>query len=498
VLLDHVYRQAETQGEHPAVVFGDQTLTYAELVDRIERLAHGLAAHGLAAGDAAALLMPNSADFVTSFLAVTALGAVAVPINPGFKQDEIDFHFRDCSVRAVVADPQGAAAAEQIIGAYDGAITLVSTGDANGAALAFDALIDGHGRRRLAPRAADEDFVFLYSSGSTGRPKRVARTHALCLAESLNYIRTINISSADTVFCAVPLFHSYGMGICGLAPLLSGATLVILEDPHPFVLQRGRALELLERHRATLLPGVPFIFRLLAEAPGDVDLSSIRMCFSAGTALPPSVFHAFRDRHGLSVRQLYGSTETGVMSVNLDPDPAPTLDSVGKPVEGVQFAILDDDGEALAPGSDGDIAVRSPALVRGYAAADAADHEAFRDGWFRPGDVGHLDEAGRLYITGRRKLFIDVAGNKVDPVEVEEVLGAHPAVREAVVLGVKGPVAGEEIVKAAVVAGDDCDERELIAFCRRRLANFKVPQVIEFRDEIPRSPVGKVLRKYLL
>ena len=147
---------------------------------------------------------------------------------------------------------------------------------------------------------------------------------------------------------------------------------------------------------------------------------------------------------------------------------------------------------------DGQLAARGPAITRGYAGMTPLNRETFHDGWYFTGDLGHIDDAGRVFVTGRSKLLIEVAGHKVDPVEVEDVLVAHPKVREAVVVGVKGRVEGEEIVKAAVVPVDGCEQRELITFCQERLANFKVPQIVEFREEIPKSPLGKILRKYLI
>jgi long-chain acyl-CoA synthetase len=323
-----------------------------------------------------------------------------------------------------------------------------------------------------------------FSSGSTGRPKRLARTHGQCWAEAQSYTW---IRPDDRIFCAVPLFHTYGLGCCLLAAMRNGATLVLMDDPNPFVLMRGRALALMAREHVTVFPGVPFNFRLLAEAGERADLSSIRLCFSAGTALAKPAFDAFRQAFGVSVRQLYGCTEAGTLTANLDPDPVATRESVGTAVGRVKIRTI-----------DGEVAVSSPALTRGYAAMDALNREVFRGEWFLTGDLGRLDDAGRLSITGRKKLLIEVAGHKVDPVEVEDVVVSHPQVRDAVVVGVKSAYVGDEAVKAVVVPDDGLQERELIRFCQERLAPFKVPQIVECREEIPRSPLGKILRKYLV
>jgi long-chain acyl-CoA synthetase len=477
-LTDDLYAHAAARPSHPAVICGEERLTYAELLERVEDVAAGLADRGVGASDAVGLLLPNSTDFVAGFLAITGLGAVAVPLNPQFKLDELDFSIRDSGVRAVIGDEAGVAVAERIARRRDDRLLIATGGE----------LAAQHAGVRLPPRAPDEDFVFMYSSGSTGRPKRVPRTQGQCWAEADSYVRSIGITPSDVLFCAIPLFHTYGLGICLTTLVRSGSTLVIMEDPNPFILNRGRALELLEGHRVTIFPGVPFTFRLLAGLDEPRDLSSMRLCFSAGTALPRPAFLGFRERYGIAVRQLYGSTEAGVMTINVDPDPVATSDSVGTPVPGVEVMVAD----------EGQLAARGPAITRGYAGTTALSRETFHDGWYFTGDLGRVDNAGRVFVTGRRKLLIEVAGHKVDPVEVEDVLVTHPKVREAVVVGVKGRVEGEEIVKAAVVPVDGCQERELIAFCQERLANFKVPQIVEFREEIPKSPLGKILRKYLI
>src|SRR4051794_3059940 len=495
MLTDDLYANAEAHGSQAALVYGDGRLRWAELLDQVERLAQGLPASGIAAGDPVALVLPTSPAFVVSWLAITGIGAVVVPLNSQFKQDELGFYYRNSGVRAVIAVESGIAVSEPVV---ERGVQLIATEPQCGRALSLGRLISEHPGERLSPRAASEDYVCQYSSGSTGRPKRVARTHGQCWAEAESYRLSIGVGADDRLFCAVPLFHTYGMGNCLITSVRTGAALVIMEDPNPFILNRGRALRLLERHRATIFPGVPFNFRLLAEAAETADLSSLRACFSAGTALPREAFRGFHERYGIAVRQLYGSTETGVMTINLDPDPVATSASVGTPVPGVEVAIVDDAGQPVAEGEEGEVTVRGPAIAHGYAEADQASRAAFHDGRYFTGDLGRVDAEGRVFITGRKKLFIEVAGHKVDPVEVQDVLEAHPKIREAVVVGVKGNVEGEEIVKAAIVPADDCEQREVIPFCQARLASFKVPQILEFREEIPKSPLGKTLRKYLV
>jgi long-chain acyl-CoA synthetase len=476
----------DASADRIALVYGDERITSAELRERVDRLAGALAARGLTDGAPVALVLPNVPAFPIAFLALLRAGAVVVPLNPHFKEAELEFHFRDSGVRAVITDVDGEPGCRSVGEQLDSPPELL---------VDLDALEAGD----LPPvPGADADAVYQYSSGSTGRPKRVPRTHAHLRAEADAYVAATGLTSDDSIFCTIALFHTYGMGCCLLAAARSGATLVLFDNPNPFLLQRARALEQIERESVTVFPGVPFTFRMLAEAPEDADLSSLRLCFSAAAALPRATFKAFHDRFGVPVRELYGCTEAGCVTVNADSDPRGTVGSVGTPIEGVELRIVDEEGEPVDDGRIGEVLIRSAAMTPGYADADELNAEAFRDGWFRSGDRGRVDEVGRLFLTGRTKRLIDVRGDKVDPVEVEDVLAVHPKVGEVVVLGVESDVPGEELVKAVVVPAGDAQERELIRYCRERLADYKVPSRVEFREEIPTGPGGKVLRSKLL
>lgn len=495
--MERLYAQAAERPEAAAVVYGDERIAWGELVERVERLAHGLAERGIGAGDAVGLVLRDDPWFVTCFHAVTALGAIVVPVNPGFKQTELDFCFRSTNVRAVISDERTAGVCERIAAGFDHPVEVITTTAAHGQSLTLEELVERGLPERLPARNPDEVFVYQFSSGSTGRPKRVPRTHGQIAAEAALYDE-LDIGPEDRVFSAIPLFHTWGMGACLVAPTAWGATVVILEDPNPFLLKRHRALELIERERCTVFPGVPFHYQLMAEAPGGADLSSLRLCFSAGTALARETFDAFGEKFGVLVRQLYGSTETGFMAANLDGDPVATFTSVGRGIGEVDFELIDDEGAPVPAGEPGEVTVASPAMTSGYADMPDFNAVAFAGGRFQTGDLGVLDAEGRLTITGRKKLLIEVGGYKVDPIEVEDVVEAHPKVAEAVVVGVPGKGPGEEVVKAVLVPSEDVGEREIVDFCRERLANYKVPQVVELRDEIPKSPLGKILRKYLV
>jgi long-chain acyl-CoA synthetase len=497
VLLQLLYAQAEIEPDRTAVVYRDERLSFAELIERIERLASGLAGQGIGPGDAVGLVLRDDPWFVAAFHAVAALGAKIVPANPAFKQAELEFWFRSTGVRAVISDERTAGVCERIVAGFESPVQVIGSGAGHGQSVTLAGLVEEGSADRLAARAPDEPLVGQFSSGSTGRPKRLDRTHGECLAEAESYL-ALGLTRDDRILAAVPLFHTWGMGACVFGSAISGATLVILEDPHPFLLKRHRALELIEGEGITVFPGVPFNYRLMADSPAEADLSSLHLCFTAGMAMPRETFAAFGERFGVLVRQLYGSTETGMIAANMSDDPVSTFESVGVPVKGVSVEIVDDDGVAVSGGEIGEVTVASAAATSGYGDMPELNKVAFRDGRFYTGDLGRVDEDGMLYLVGRKKLLIETGGFKVDPIEIESVIDSHPAIAESVVVGVDTEIAGEQRVKAVAVRDGDCEERELIAFCRERLANFKVPQSIEFRDEIPKSPLGKVLRKYLV
>ena len=335
----------------------------------------------------------------------------------------------------------------------------------------------------------------------------MCRTQHNLFHGATNFTSTAKVRALDNILCIVPLFHAHGLENCLLAATCTGATLIFLEEvvqngtsvEVPFIFRCPRVLELIQKEKVTILPGVPYIFMALAETryEPEPDLSNLRLCFSAGNFLAKDNFDKFNQKFGIPVKQLYGCTEAGAISINLESGPEIRYDSVGLPLNNVEIKIIDEQGSEVPGGVTGEIVIKSQALTSGYYNMPELNQEAFKDGYFFTGDLGKKDEKGRLYITGRKKLFIDTGGHKVDPLEIEDVLITHPKVEEAVVVGTKGPYAGE-LIKAVIVLKDTCKEQDIISYCKDKLAGFKIPKIIEFREEIPKSPLGKILRKNLI
>jgi long-chain acyl-CoA synthetase len=331
--------------------------------------------------------------------------------------------------------------------------------------------------RPVAATGASDVALLAASSGTVAAPHLVARTQENLWWEAENFFVSTHLTADDVVLGVVPLSHAHGLGNALLAALRAGASLVL----RPRFLRR-QVLDLLAAERVTLFPAVPFMLRMLAatDRRRRWDVSALRLCVSAGAPLPSEVFAAFRDRFGVPPRQLYGLTEAGSVSCDLAPAERVAPDTVGRPLGAVAVTIEDAEGDSVPRGEVGEIVIRSA----------AAEGGAERP--LRTRDLGRLGADGALAITGRTSLFINAAGNKIDPAEVEAVLRAHPAVSDVAVFGLAA-AHDEQIVAAAVVVTTPVTSEALRAHCRERLAAHKVPRVLSFRDRLPRSPLGKVL-----
>ena len=511
MLEQNLVKLARKYPEKTAIVDDRTTTTYRELEALVRGFSNGLSSLNIAQSDCIAVVLPNCTEFVVSFYAAAKLNAVFLPLNHLFKEEELSYYINDSDAKVIITDTTRGSLCEQIIAKSQSKIKLITVDAAISSSTYFyDLILPEATEPELEDKiaVAQENFLYQYSSGSTGRPKRVGRTQHNLDREVNNFTQTANITESDKILCLVPMYHAHGLGNCLLASIENGATLVILEQFRqqgapmevPFVFRRLRVLELIEQEQITILPAVPYVFDTLAQTPSDTqaDLTSLRLCFSAGNFLSQDVFELFQARFGICVKQLYGCTEAGSVAIDLDEADKP-YGSVGRPMQNVEIKIISDRGTQVPVGEVGEIVIKSETLTSGYHNMPELNKTAFKDGAYFTGDLGKVDESGRLYITGRKKILIDTGGRKVDPIEIEDVLITHPNIKEAVVVGVKGFFAGE-IIKAVIVPQTlpASEQREISDYCKARLAEFKVPRIIEFREEIPKSPLGKVLRKALV
>ena len=501
MLTKMLFETVKNNCEKPVCVYDNLRITYKEFYAKVVGLSKGLSSIGIKQSDCVALILPNCPEFIISFYATAKLNAIVLPLNPQFKEDEIKYYITDSNASAIITDIKHADICCNVIYQLNRRIELIVVDGTHPSSIYFNDLIqeETDGYEEALPY--EGDVLYQYSSGSTGRPKRVCRTQKNLFSEANNFTATTEITALDNILIVVPLFHAHGLGNCLLAATCTGAALIFLEEVEaPFIFRCPRVLELIQKEKVTILPGVPYIFRALAEIPykTQLDLSTtVRLCFSAGNFLSKDTFDKFNQKFGIPVRQLYGSTEAGAISINLESQPEIKYDSVGVPVKNVQIKIIDEQETEVVSGTTGEIVVKSQSLTSGYYNMPELNQEAFKNGYFLTGDLGKKDQQGRLYITGRKKIFIDTGGNKVDPLEIEDIIITHPKVEEVVVVGTKDSYGGE-VIKAVIVLKKQCKEQEIFSYCKDRLAGFKIPKIIEFRQEIPKSPLGKILRKNLI
>lgn len=509
MLFKRLLETAEKYPDKIAIVYNDLKITFRELLQRVRQFSRGLKGLGVDRGDCLAAIIQNSPEFVITFLAVARCKAIILPINPAFKMSEIKRIIDAGDARTIVTDPVHVQLCQDAVTQLRKEIRLILVKDDRPGCIRFEDLLEPDDRKDGAGQGTPfgGEFIYLFSSGSTGRPKRLARTQKNYCFEMDGFIHLTGTTAQDSILCAIPLFHSHGIGSCLLPALGSGAQLVILEHFSPkgsiseslFFQRVGRMFDLIQGERVTIFPAVPYIFHAMIDSPiaDPALLRTVRLCFSSGNFLPRDIYEAFLKTFHQHIKQIYGCSEAGAVSISVAEGDDFRMESVGTPLPGIEIKILGDDGEEMGVDQVGEVVFRSPGQTAGYKGLPELNRQAFRDGFFYSGDLGKLDEKGCLTIAGRKKLLIDTGGNKVDPYEVEDVLCSHQKVKEAVVVGIKA-TSGNEIVKAAVVPAETCSEEEIVAYCRRHLADFKVPKIVEFIKEIPKSPVGKILRKDLI
>lgn len=489
-------RSAKAHPDRAAVKLDDAVLTYRLLDGATRHVAGLLAERGVGPGDRVGVMLPNVPHFAVLYYGILRAGAVVVPMNPLLKSREVAFYLGDsgtklCFVWELFAAEAKAGAAQAgtdlIVVDTEGFLGLV------GSAPAVAGMVD---------RAPGDTAVILYTSGTTGRPKGAELTHA-------NLDRNIDIcvtdieelSPDDVMFGGLPLFHVFGQ-TCGLnAAVKAGACLTLLPRFEP-----KKALEILARDKVTVLGGVPTMFIAMTNYPGhgEYDLSALRLCVSGGAAMPVEAMHAFEKEFGCIVLEGYGLSETSpVASFNFAHERR--AGSVGTPIDGVEFRIVDDAGHDVPDGEPGEIVIRGHNVMKGYWGKPEETAEAIRGageargaggGWFHTGDIGKRDADGFYYIVDRKKEMIIRGGYNVYPREVEEVFYEHPAVAEAAVIGVPHPDLGEEV--AAVLAlkpGADAGPDELRDYVKSRVAAYKYPRTVQIVDALPKGPTGKILKR---
>lgn len=467
----------------PALVVGDQIVTYAELAQRIRRAAGWLHAQGLGPGDVVALQMPRSLLFLELHLGALATGVITLPLNPAYPASELDFYLEDSGAALAVLPPsdgRGTVASSRVVPA-DAALRQAVD---ETAPLALPA--------ELPPETV---AMILYTSGTTGRPKGAVLTHSNLRAtvEALHHAWAWRAD--DVLIHALPLFHVHGLFVAQHGALRAGATTHWMDR-----FDAAGALDLIDEVGGTLFMGVPTFYSRLLALPSSARwrLDRVRLFTSGSAPLPARDHERFSTRFGHTILERYGMTEVGIVLTNpYDGDRRPG--TVGFAVPGAQIRIVDQaTGAPCPPGEVGEIQIRGPSVFREYLGRPDATAQALVDGWMRSGDLARRDPDGYVQIVGRSKDMILSGGLNVYPSEVEAVLRQHPAIAAAAVVGVPDPDLGERVVASVVATAEATVEpSHIIAWARQRLAPYKCPKAIERTTELPRNAMGKVQKAIL-
>ncbi|KOX11053.1 MULTISPECIES: acyl-CoA synthetase [unclassified Streptomyces] len=478
-------RSARRTPARTAVEYGDRAWTYGELDEAVSRAASVLLGQGLTAGDRVGSYGHNSDAYLIGFLACARAGLVHVPVNQNLTGDDLAYLVGQSGSSLVLADPS-------LAGRLPDGVRTLPLRDAEDSLLARLATAPGYD----GPEPRTEDLVqLLYTSGTTALPKGAMMTHRALVHEYLSAITALDLSAGDRPAHSLPLYHSAQLHVFLLPYLAVGATNLILDGP-----DADRLLDLVEAGRVDSLFAPPTVWIGLAGRPDFAtrDLSGLRKAYYGASVMPVPVLERLRERlPGLGFYNCFGQSEIGPLATVLGPDEHEgRMDSCGRPVLFVDARVVDEDGKDVPAGTPGEIVYRSPQLCEGYWDKPEETAEAFRDGWFRSGDLAVRDAEGYFTIVDRVKDVINSGGVLVASRQVEDALYTHEAVAEAAVIGLPDE-RWIEAVTAVVVPRGEVTQEQLIAHVKERLAPFKAPKRVLFADELPRNASGKILKREL-
>lgn len=481
-MLDWIDTHAARTPDKPALRWQGAGISYAELARRIEKTAAALAHdHGVRHGDRIAILAYNGPHYLELLFAAARLGAIVVTLNWRLAPPEYGYILEHSGAKLIVCDAEFATG-------VDGLGLGLKRIDIDVAANSASAPAPRDGR-------ADDPVLLVYTSGTTGRPKGALHTQATLAANARLGVDAHDMTADDRILTFLPMFHVGGLNNQTLPALSVGATVIVQGRFAP-----ADALAAIAAERPTIVLLVPAVMKALIEHPGwaAADLSSLRFAMAGSSVVPVELIRAFH-RRAVPVGQIYGSTETGPVSIVLKQDDALRKEgSCGLPALDTEARVVDAGGRDLPPGQSGEILLRAPNLMRGYWRDPQATEEAFTQGWFHTGDIGHRDEDGFYWVDERKKDMIISGGENIYPAELEAVLEACPAIAEAAIIAGPDEKWGE--VPVAVVVkrpGAELTEAEVLALFAGKLARFKHPRGVVFAEALPRNAMGKVLRYQL-
>ena len=498
----YLKEHADKDPSHPVIIEGDTCLSYGGFVSQIECFASALSKFKLNANSKIGLLCLNQKEYLVAYFAALLKGVPVIPFNFMLKPEDLVYITQDAGIDTLIID--SAFVKPEITPFFKFFPNKILVGPTDSGQVGegtiswneFMALGDPNASLTKHKRGEGLPDVILYTSGTTAKPKGVMLEENQFDANCTGFLEHLHFTPEDKVIVALPLFHSFG-NIMALALLRSGATLILLKQFQPKTI-----LESIAQHKATILPLVPTIYSFLVQlyARGGYDVSSLRYCISGGASLPEALLKRVEEGLGVTVIEGYGLTETSpVIAVNTMKDGSVPA-SVGPILPNVELEIVDEAGKPVKQGEVGEIRVRGETVMKGYwKKSDATAKTLSADGWLRTGDLGHMDEKDRLFISsGRIKDLIIRAGENVSPLAIENALMSHEAIAEVAAIGIANERIGEKVKVFAVLReGTQATEQELKELCRKKLPAFMIPDLFQFMESLPKTATGKILKSEL-
>lgn len=499
--LAQIIEKHERRTPHrPAVISEQIQWSWQEFHVQVKRLGNALRKLGVGKGERVAVYLPNSPEYLVTYFAIAEIGAIAVPFNIMFKRSEITYIVNNSRAKILVAAADQAA--EHVQNIRDRLPTLehlivVGEHQLENAFSYQQLLSENDDNLQMVDCAPDDVVTILYTSGTTGQPKGAMLTHANFYDNGeLNGSYTLHINDQDSFLTGTPFCHIFFV-LTVLGPMFKGGAVVTMPRFFP-----DKALELISKYQVTHFAGVPTMYIYMLQTykadPDKYDLSSWRFAQSAGAAMPAEYVKEIENCFKVGFCECYGSTETS-STCTYGRLGHGKPGSIGLPADTWEVQIVDEGNQAVDVGAVGEIIVKGPGVFKGYWDMPEATAAAFTGEWFHTGDLGRADEDGYLYVVDRIKDMLICGGYNIYPREIEEVLYTHPAVLEAAVIGIPDAAKGE-IPKAYITLkpnGERMSEGDMIAFCKERVAAYKVPRIVEFVEELPKNATGKILKRAL-
>jgi len=485
--------------EHPektAIIFGERRISYSELDCLINKAADGLLKMGLKRGDVLSLFLPSLPELIIGYLGTVRAGITVNVVNAMLREQEVGYILKDCQSRAVIVDDTRLPIIESVRPELESLEKILIHGDAVGNGYPTFESVMGLGDDNFEPEETKGSDLchLMYTSGTTGWPKGVMATH-LNIWHNCTEFGKVHFKSEDTIMVATPIFHCWGL-INGTFGMLSrGGTVITVERFYP-----EQTLNEIERMKPTVFQGVPPMYNLFLKQPGldDRDISSVVFCLSAATKMPETLIRQIEGVLKWRYAEAWGLTESSCVGTTAHYSET-RIGSCGKGMADAEIKVINDEGNKLPPGEQGELCVKGTCVTNGYLNKPEATEEVFdSEGWFRAGDIAYMDEDGYAYIVDRKKDMINVGGEKVFPSEVEDMMLVYPKIKDLVIVGIPDDLKGEA-PKAFIelTEGETTTLEEIREFCKPRMAPYKVPVAVEFVDEVPRSAAGKALRRLL-